>query len=144
MRCALILALFPLPAAAWEFSPDPICTLSHQTEALEMVITHDTVERQYTLSIRLKDMVWVPSPTFGVTYSGSQPISIGTTQHRLSKDRQTLSVGDSGFDNVLNGLEFNHTATATTQSQQVSVRTRGIAKPLAAFRACPEDVPATS
>ncbi len=144
MKLALIFALLPLPAAAWEFSPDPICTLSHQTAELEFIITHDVAARTYTLAITLQDTAWQPSPTFGVSYSGSMPINISTIQHRLSDDAKTLTVSDSGFDNVLNGLEFNHTATAMTQSQSLSVRTRGISKPMAAFRACPDAVLPTS
>lgn len=144
MRYALIFACFPLPAAAWEFSPDPICTLSHQTDDVAFVITHDVANRTYTLEMTLLNSMWDPSPTFGITYSGSLPINIGTTQHRITNDSKTLSVSDSGFGNVLDGLEFNHTATATTQTQSLSLRTRGIEKPLKAFRACPGDAPLSS
>lgn len=139
-----LLALFPVPALAWEFSPDPICTLRHETENVQMVVTHDTSAGIYTLNVTAKGAVWQPSDTFGMQFTGGAQISIGTTRHRLTDDARTLSVSDTGFGNVLDGLEFNPVATAFTQTQSVSVRTDGIAAPMAAFRACPEAQPATS
>jgi len=41
MRIALLLAALPLPTYAWDFSADPICTLTHQTEQAEIAITFD-------------------------------------------------------------------------------------------------------
>lgn len=144
MRFALILALLPLPAAAWEFSPDPICTLSHENELAAFRITHDAQEGIYRLDIRRKNGAWAGSPTFGIDFAGDMPMRIGTARHRLSGDRQTLSVTDRGFSNVLNGLEFNRGARAFTRTQSVSLRTDGITAPMKAFRACPAEPAATS
>jgi len=45
--CALLLAS---PAAAWEFTPTPVCTLS-QTGAVDIVLTYDPMLPEYTLTI---------------------------------------------------------------------------------------------
>ena len=64
MRLILALALLPLPAAAWEFSPDPMCTLTHQAEDAEIAITYDSAVPQYTLFITLRSGEWPDAAGF--------------------------------------------------------------------------------
>ncbi len=142
--CAVALALTTTPGAAvaWEFTPEPICTLTHSNAQADVKITFDAAQPLYTLTITLKDGVWAPSPGFGMTFVGPMGLSISTGAHQISGN--SLTVSDSGFGNVLNGLEFNTVATSFTASQSVDMSLQTAAEPVRAFRACPSDVPATS
>ncbi len=141
MRYALLFVLAS-PAAAWEFLPEPICTLRHRTAEAELVITYDADVPLYTLSVTLNDGIWLDSPNFGIAYTGGVPITIGTGTHTIQGG--TLSVQDSGFGNVLDGIALNKVATAFTDSLAVNFPLDGADQPLAAFRACPQDLAATS
>lgn len=142
--CAVALALATTPGAAvaWEFTPEPICTLTHSNAQADVKITFDASQPLYTLTITLKDGEWAPSPGFGMTFVGPMGLSISTDAHQISGNM--LTVRDSGFGNVLNGLEFNAVATSFTASQSVDMSLQTAAEPVRAFRACPSDVPATS
>lgn len=136
-----ILALLPAHASAWEFRPDPICTLSHSAEAARVVITYDPGAALYALTVTRNAGDWAASATFGMRFTGGVPVVIGTSQHSIDGPR--LSVTDSGFGNVLNGLEFNTAATAFTDTQSVDLSLNGAAAPVQAFRACTEAPPAS-
>ena len=144
MRLALILALTPLPAFAWEFSPDPICTLSNEAPDSAVAVTYDHGTGLYEIGVTLTSGTWQPSATFGMRFANELPITIGTDRHRLSQGNTRVSVSDRGFGNVLNGLEGNSAALAFTQVQQVAIDTAGIQTPMQAFRACNKSAPATS
>ncbi len=134
MRFAVILALAPVPALAWEFSPDPICTLAHETDTAEIVITYDVNLPEYALSITLKNGTWADAPVFGMEFIGPRPLAIGTT----------LTVRDSGFGNVLDGLEYNAGAVAVSGATTIPMLLTDAAPAVRAFRACPSDSPTTS
>ena len=138
MRLALLLIFTPFQALAWEFSPTPICTLSHETDEAELVITHDPAVPEYRLEISLGGDSWATSATFGIAFQGGAELTIGTDRHRT--DGSTLSVADSGFGNVLDGLEFNRTATAFTESQTVAFSLAGARGPVRDFRDCAESL----
>lgn len=144
MRFALILSCLPLPAVAWEFSPDPICTLTHQTETAEIAITYDVTLPEYALFITLRSAEWDDAPSFEMTFQGGIPVTIGTTRHALSGDGATLSVRDRGFGNVLDGIEFNTALAAGTGAQFITADTSNAAAAVQAFRNCPADAPALS
>lgn len=138
MRYALCLALLPLPAAAWEFRPDPVCTLFHQSDRAEVTITHDPgAAMPYAIEIRLSTGRWPDAPTFGLTYEGRAPLAIGTHLHALSEDGMTLRVEDRGFGNVLDGLEFNDSVTAVSGAMELRLSLADAAPEVRAFRACP-------
>jgi len=142
LTAALALTVFPVAAIAWEFSPEPICTLTHSNAEADLTITFDASQPLYTLTITLKDGVWAQSPGFGMTFVGPMGLSISTGAHQINGS--TLTVSDSGFGNVLNGLEFNTLARSFTEAQVVDMSLQSAAAPVRAFRACPSDVPATS
>ncbi|MCT8161417.1 excinuclease ABC subunit B [Pseudoruegeria sp. SHC-113] len=142
MRLFLALLLLPTQTLAWEFTPRPICTLSHDSEAARMTVVFDPAVPVYRLDVTLKSAPWAASPTFGMAFEGGRAITIGTDRH--SVEGQTLSVSDRGFGNVLDGLEFNTRATAFTGSQGVAVSLDGAAAPVRAFRACARQLPALS
>jgi hypothetical protein len=130
----------PLPVLAWEFTPDPICTLRNTAPEAETVITHDPGLGLYTLPVTRSAGPWDASATFAMTFSGGRTLTIGTDRHVIDGPR--LTVQDSGFGNVLNGLEFNQSATAFTGGQAVTLPLAGAAEPVRAFRACTETPPA--
>lgn len=144
MRLAFALAVLPLPSLAWEFSPDPICTLTHLTDGGEIIVTYDARLPEYALTIRLNGAVWPDVDSFGMEFLGSNPVRIGTTRHTLSDDRTVLTVRDAGFGNVLDGLEFNAVVGANSGDQSISASLTDAAPAVRAFRACPNTLPATS
>jgi len=145
MRLALILAALPFPVLAWDFSPDPICTLTHQATDAEIAVTYDPALPEYALYITLREGVWPQTATFGMRFSGGPPINISTTGHILSADGATLTVRDRGFGNVLDGIEFNTSVDIIIGNQtQLTADLRAADPAVQAFRACPSNVPATS
>ena len=133
MRTLIALALLCTPAHAWEFSSTPICTLSHVEAGSEVTVTYDHATRLYAIAVMSADG-WPGAPAFSIRFDGARPNTISTTRHTTSA--QTLTVTDSGFGNVLDGLEFNDTATAFTQTAAVSVSLDGAAPQVQRFRAC--------
>lgn len=136
MRLAIALLLLAAPANAWEFSSTPICTLSHETQESSVVVTYDPATLQYELTLELNDSVWPNAPTFGMLFDGPRRIQIGTDRHQLSADRRVLSVADSGFGNVLDGLEFNDRAFARSGALIVDFSLESATDHVRAFRDC--------
>ena len=139
MRQVLILTLFAAsPATAWEFTATPVCTISHATDTAEVRVTHDPRQAEpYAIALTLTDP-WTQAPVFAMAFDGAASLTISTSRHRTSPDGRTLSVSDTGFGNVLNGLEFNTTATAISGDQAVSFPLENAAPAVQAFRACAE------
>lgn len=133
MRSILTLILFAAPAHAWEFTPNPICTLSHTEPTADIAVTYDHATRLYAIAVTSPDG-WPKAAAFSIRFDGAQPSTISTTRH--STDANTLTVTDVGFGNVLDGLEFNATATAFTQTAAVTVSLTGAAPEVQKFRAC--------
>lgn len=142
MRLIILIACLPTFAGAWEFTPQPVCTLSQTSDTAEVVITHDPNIREYRMNIRLLEGGWAASERFGITYRGERPLTIGTDRHRI--DGKDLSVADTGFGNVLNGLEFNDIAIAFTTKQTLQISLNGAAPRVQEFRKCAQTAPATS
>lgn len=122
MRSLLTLILFTVPAHAWEFTPTPICTLSHTEQTADIAVTYDHATRLYAIAVTSRDG-WPNATAFSIRFDGAQPNTISTTRH--STEANTLTVTDVGFGNVLDGLEFNATATAFTQTVAVTVSLAG-------------------
>lgn len=137
MRALLISALLVAsPATAWEATTTPICTLTHENAEAHIHLTYDPSKPLYTLAITRKDAPWQPTPWFAMRFIGPNEIVISTPQHALSDNNQTLNVADSGFGNVLDGLQFNATALAFTEAQSVAIPLDGAAPEVQKFRAC--------
>lgn len=134
--------LLPLPVSAWEFRPDPVCTLVHATAKAAITITFDPSVPEYRLDLDLKGEAFAPSPSFGIAFRGARGLTIGTDRHRITGS--TLTVTDTGFGNVLDGLEFNRSASAFTATQSVDFPLDGAAGPVGRFRRYTEAAPATS
>ena len=131
----LLCLAYASPAAAWEFTPGTPCLLTHETPEVAIKLTYDPTQPFY--SIALTQMTpFTPAPVFAMRFDGAMPISIATDRHLMSADNLTVSASDSSFGNVLNGLQFNLTATATLGDQTINIPLDGAAEPVAAFRAC--------
>jgi hypothetical protein len=125
--------LAALPAHAWDFTPTPLCTLTHTEPEAAIKLTYDHATAVYTIAVTLPQG-WPDAPAFSMRFDGPRPGIISTTRHRT--EGTTLTVSDSGFGNVLDGLQFNTTATAFTSTAAVTVSLDGAAEPVERFRAC--------
>jgi hypothetical protein len=74
--------------------------------------------------------------TFGLSFNGPAAMTIGTGRHRLSADAKSLTVTDTGFGNVLDGLALNGTATALAGDSAIPFDLTGARPAVEAFRAC--------
>ena len=138
MRLLALLLLAASPARAWEFTPVPVCTLSHATEDGAVTVTWDPRQPEpYAIRID-RAAPWPQDPVFSIDYAGPRPLTISTTRHRLSEGGTAVTVTDEGFGNVLDGFEFNATATAILGEARVTLPLDGAAGPVRDFRACTE------
>lgn len=131
----LLAATLAAPAQAWTFTPGLPCVLSHETETTEIKLTYDPTKPLYTITLR-RAQSFDPAQVFSMQFQGAMPIGISTDRHQLSGDGRSVTVTDSGFGNVLNGMQFNFAVTATLGTQRIDIPLIGAAEPVAAFRAC--------
>ena len=137
MRILFAFILLASPAAAWELSPAPICTLTDTGDAGTLTVTYDASVPEYTITITLPDGQWSEAAGFAMAFAGNRPIGIQTDRHTRSADGRSLTVTDSGFGNVLDGLEFNTRAYATSGDTTVGFTLSGIGPAITDFRNCP-------
>lgn len=135
MRPAVLvvaLTLATAPAGAWRFDPLPICTLSDEGSPTSVTVTFDG--NLYAIHLTHPDG-WPDAPRFAIRFAPNGP-QIATDRHRV--EGRTLTVTDTGFGNVLNGLQSNGTATALIGGLARDIDLSGAASAVAAFRQCPE------
>ena len=133
---AVFLILLPLPVTAWDFSPTPICTLTTPTEMGNVTVTFDPGSGEYAINLTLSEEQWDPAPIFSILFTGRRGLQISTDRHVISPNGKSLSVADTGFGNVLDGLEFNQTAQAQVGESTMAIPLAGAAEKVKAFRAC--------
>jgi hypothetical protein len=137
MRAMIALLLLTSPAQAWDFTPAPICTLFEDTPDLAIRVTYDPSQPEpYAISLTRTTDPWPATASFGLRFDGPAALSIGTSRHQLSADGRTLTVSDTGFGNVLDGLALNSTATALAGATQIPFDLAGAGPAVEAFRAC--------
>lgn len=134
-RAVAVILLSAAPALAWETRPGRVCELIHDGENAFVRVTYDPAIAQYAIEVRTVEP-WPGGPIFAMRFDGPRGLTITTDRHIVSDGGQSLTVTDSGFDNVLNGLEFNHTATALLGDRAVPVSLDGAAPAVQEFRAC--------
>jgi len=133
---AVFALCLPLPATAREAgSEGTICTLTHAQDGAAVRLTFDPTVPLYTIAVAGPDP-WPVAPEFSMTFEGARPNTIRTQRHVLTPDLGTLRVSDRGFGNVLDGLEFNTLARATSGAVTVAISLEGAAPAVRAFRAC--------
>ena len=136
MRTLIVcLCLVASPGSAWEFTPEPICTLSWEDDQSSVVVTYDPRGPEYAITLR-RPMPWPQAPIFAIRFQGALGLTISTSRHRLSDGGRALTVTDRGFGNVLDGLQYNDTAVALTGSAALPVPLSGAAPAVEAFRDC--------
>lgn len=135
----LFLVLFSFPALAWEIVPSRICELRHEEDNVRVRVTYDHALSEYSISITL-NRAWPKASQFSIRFDGQRSLKISTRRHVISDAGVTLTVKDRGFDNVLDGIELNDTATAQSGDQSVVVSLKGAAPAVRAFRAYTEGV----
>ncbi|WP_422037719.1 hypothetical protein [Roseibium sp.] len=135
LRAFVLLLLTTSSAFAWEARLGQICELIHDGNTASVRVTFDPAISEYAIAITPKG-AWKQGPLFAMRFDGPRGLTITTDRHVLSGGGATLTVTDSGFGNVLNGLEFNHTATALLGDQSVAVPLAGAAPAVHEFRAC--------
>lgn len=111
---------------------------------MQFVITYDASLPEYALHLSQRDGLWPDGSAFEMAFLGPRGLAIGTDRQTLSDDRTTLTVRDTGFGNVLNGLEFNDQVVSVFGARQSVASLAGAAPAVRAFRGCPTDAPATS
>ena len=135
IRALAVLLLTTAPALAWEATSGRVCELVHDGENAFVRVTYDPAIPEYAIAITPKGP-WLQGPVFAMRFDGARGNTIVTDRHVITGGGATLTVTDRGFGNVLNGLEFNHTATALLGDQAVAVSLDGAAPAVRAFRAC--------
>ena len=130
MRVLAALAFMAQPACAWEFTALPICTLSRDAPEMRAKVTYEG--QIYALRLDHPEG-WPEAAVFSIRFVPNGPV-ISTTRHRVTGT--VLEVTDSGFGNVLNGLQFNQTAIAELGDIARPIDLSEAADPVAAFRDC--------
>ena len=137
MRLALIFTLLStLLATAWEATIGDTCTLAHETDQAQVLLTFDPAQPLYSITVTRKDQPWQSAPIFGMSFADRTPSTITTPRHQLSEDRFAVSVEDRGFGNVLDGLQFNDRTVVFLGDQSVTFQLDGAAPEVLAFREC--------
>lgn len=136
MRALLVFLILSTPAAAWQAGFEgQICTLTHTGDNAALRLTYDPAGPLYTITLT-RAAPWPDAPVFSLQFDGPAGLTISTNRHVLSNGNLSLTVTDTGFGNVLNGLQFNTTATALIGDLAVPVSLAGAEAPVAAFRTC--------
>ena len=120
---------------AWDFTPGLPCVLTHETAQAGIELTYDPTKPLYSVTIRT-DQPLSDTGVFAMRFDGPASLTISTTRHVLSGDGRAVTVVDTGFGNVLNGLQLNTTATALIGDSAFSFPLTGAEEPVAAFRLC--------
>ncbi len=120
---------------AWEFTPDPICTVTDASSDTHLEMKYDGVI--YRLTLTHPDG-WPTEDVFTMRFAPQGPV-ISTNRHQISGN--SLSVEDAGFGNVLNGLQFNIGAAAILGETVRVIDLSDAAPTIAAFRTCKPAVP---
>jgi len=124
-----------MPASAWEFHPGQPCRLTHQASDGFVELTYDPSQPIYTIQLTRADP-WQAAEVFSMQFVGPMGLAISTNRQVLSADRRTLTVTDTGFGNVLNGLQFNNSARAVLGDQYFDMALIGAREPVDRFRRC--------
>lgn len=131
------------PAHAWQFSTrDSLCLLTHSEAQARMQVSYDTADPLYAIRVERYMATWPEAPIFSIRFDGPQGLTISTDRHSLGLGGAAVTVTDTGFGNVLNGLEFNTTATARLGGTEVPFDLTGAAPEVQKFRACAEGLSA--
>ena len=139
LRTFAALLLTIAPALAWEAKSGRVCELVYESEQVSVRVSYDPVIPEYSIAIT-PETPWSDGPVFSLRFDGPRGNTIVTDRHVISGDGATLTVTDSGFGNVLNGLEFNQTASALLGDRAVNLPLDDAGPAVRIFRACTSGV----
>ncbi|MEM1431283.1 MAG: hypothetical protein AAGG09_17655, partial [Pseudomonadota bacterium] len=122
------------PALGWEARSSDICDIVHSGPEGDVRVTFDPAASLYEITVT-RPAPWPGAPVFAIQF-GNTGLTISTNRHRLSAGNTALSVSDTGFGNVLLGLESAGTATALSGDASAMFDLTGAPEAVAAFRAC--------
>ena len=125
IRIVCVMLLLATPASAWQARFDGMCRLTHNEPTGEVELTFDPTKGLYSIAISRAAGTWQPAEVFSILFAGPRELVISTNRHSLDGD--TVTATDTGFGNVLYGLEFNDSATAILGDQRVTVSLDGAA-----------------
>lgn len=121
-------------ANAWEFSATPLCTVLHEAAEMTLEMTYDPGLSEYALNLTRTNSDWPAGPVFALRFEGPAGLTISTSSHSITGNQ--LTVKDSGFGNVLNGLQYNIRAVALIAGSETAISLQGAAPAVEAFREC--------
>jgi len=131
---ALLSSALCTPALGWEMRSSEVCEIVHSGPEGDVRVVYDPVAALYGITVT-RAVPWPGAPVFSIRF-GDTGLTISTNRHRLSEGATALTVTDTGFGNVLMGLESATTATAMSGDASASFDLSGAAEAVAAFRAC--------
>ncbi len=134
--CAAMISLAS-SAVAWEFAETDVCTVTHDSTDMGVVLVFDPAASLYTITLTQPQNTWATDDNFRLRFDGPRALIIGTDRHVYGDEGRSLSVSDSGFGNVLDGIALNESMTALVGDQSVSLSTADAGEAMQAFRACP-------
>lgn len=139
MRLTLLLTLLSFltigQAQAWTFTPGLICRLSHETAEARIALTYDPRVPLYSVTVS-RAAALPQTEVFSMQFLGPQGRIIATDRHGFSADGTSVTAEDSGFGNVLDGLQFNWRAEAILGDTTIAFPLEGASGPVADFRRC--------
>lgn len=135
MKIFYLILIVPGGAEAWEYTAGLPCRLTHDSAQVSVELTYDPTKPLYSISLT-KTSTWPEADIFEMQFIGPRGLVIGTDRHQFSEGGTRLTVTDTGFNNVLDGLQFNHTARAVLDDVSIEVPLDGAADPVEAFRRC--------
>lgn len=135
MRTLALCLTLASPATAWDFASTPLCMVSNGDRDVDVIVAYNPGTALYAIHLTL-DQPWPAGPVFSLAFEGPRGLTISTDRHVLSDDGRTLTVTDSGFGNVLDGMQFNTTTVAAVAGQTFAFSLDGAADPIARFRDC--------
>lgn len=124
-------------AAAWTFTETDICRLTHAEDTASVEVTFDPAAGLYSITLTRTAGAWPSAPLFSLRFDGPRALAIGTDRQVLVDDGRSLTVTDTGFGNVLDGIEYNSRMTALIGDMAVGLSTETAAAAVQAFRDCP-------
>ena len=103
-------------------------------DSAKVVVSHDATKAvPYAIDLT-RNEGWQEGPVFAIRFDGPGRRTIATDRHELNGN--TLTVTDTGFGNVLDGIAFNFMATAVIGETMLFVQLAGAAPEVERFKAC--------
>lgn len=102
-----------------------------------MVVSYDPLATPpYRITVTLAEGAWPRTSPYAIRFEGPNGFAITTDRHRFSEDGSAVIAEDTGFGNVLRGLEGNFIAAPVLGAVALPVPLAGAEAAVAQFRDC--------